>query len=251
MIIRESEEAFVMTTQDDHAHFSEEVARGFREEWFLDGKYKDDCLLAIQEHDRSWIRLDAMPIWNDRSNVPFSFIDYPVLPKLVLYQIGVDETEEMSRYAAMLCSMHYASFFQSDQDSRQEAELAFYQRELARQERLKEKLNYPDEQTIARHFQLLQLCDDISLYVCMNPEGVSKEEEHPWFREGFSSLVDGQKFSAAWISDHEVRLTPQLFAQEWTAVLRNKHVPKKRIKEVGVHEAYQESGWTELKVTFV
>lgn len=251
MIIRESEEAFVMTTQDDHAHFSEEVARGFREEWFLDGQYKDDCILAIREHDRSWIRLDAVPIWNDRSKTPFSFIDYPVLPKLVMYQMGVDETEEMSHYAAILCSMHYASFFQSDQASKQDAELKFYHRESARQDHLKEKLNCPDEQTIARHFQLLQLCDDISLYVCMNPEGVSKEEEHPWFKKGFNSLIDGQKFTAEWISDHEVRLTPQLFAREWSAVLRNKHVPKQRIREVGIHEAYQESDWTELEITFI
>lgn len=251
MIIRESEDAFVMTTQDDHAHFSEEVARGFREEWFLDEKYKEDCLFAIREHDRSWIRLDATPIWNDEAAVPFSFIDYPVLPKLVLYQTGVDETQEMSAYAALLCSMHYASFFKSGQDSLQKAELAFYHRELSRQERLKEKLNHPDEQTIARHFQLLQLCDDISLYVCMNQEGASKEDEHPWFRKGFGSLVNGQPFLAEWISDHEIRITPELFTQEWTAVLRNKHVPKKRILEVGINKAYQESDWTELKITFV
>lgn len=251
MINRESESAFVMTRQNDHAQFSEEVARGLREEWFLDSKYRDDCLLAIREHDRSWIRMDDVPIWNDRSKAPFSFIDYPVLPKLAMYRMGLDETEEMSYYAALLCSMYYASFFQSDQQSLQESELAFYQSELARQKRLREKLNAPDEQVIARHFQLLQLCDNISLYVCMNREGIAKEEEHPWFKDGFNSLIDGQKFVAEWVSDHEIRITPQLFTQEWSAVLRNKHVPKQRVREVGIHKAYQESDWTELKVTFV
>lgn len=253
MIIRDTEPYFVMTTQDDHAHFSGEIARGFRDEWFLDENYKDDCLLAIREHDRSWIRLDATPVWNDTATFPFSFIDHPVLPKLVMYELGVDETEEMSGYAALLCSMHYASFFKSiPQDAKYEAELAFYHRELARQARLKEKLNHPDEVMIKRHFQLLQLCDDISLYVCMNQKGVSKEQEHPWFKQGFNSLIEDHKFNAEWSSEHVVQLTPSiLFAQEWTATLRYKNVPKKRAHEIGINKAYQECDWTELKVTFV
>ncbi|WP_054954749.1 DUF3891 family protein [Paenibacillus dakarensis] len=251
MIIRETEESFVMTAQDEHAHFSEAVAQGFREEWFLGDKYMEDCMLAIREHDRSWIRLDDTPIWNDHAHVPFSFIDYPVLPKLVMYERGVDEVEAMSAYAALLCSMHYASFFKSVQGAGHEAEMEFYHRELARQTRLKLVLQEPDEMLIARHFQLLQLCDDISLYVCMNKEGVSKEQENPWFKQGFNSLVDGQRFIAEWVSRQEIRITPGLFAQEWTAVLRNKHVPKKRIREVGIHAAYQECEWTEVKVSFV
>lgn len=251
MIIRETEEAFVMTTQDDHAHFSEEVARGFREEWFLDGKYKQDCLLAIREHDRSWIRLDDTPIWNDHAAVPFTFIDYPVLPKLVMYELGLNEVEEMSAYAALICSMHFASFFKSVQGAGHEAEIDFYHRELARQARLKEKLNHPDDALIARHFQLLQLCDDISLYICMNEEDASKEQEHPWFKQGFNSLVDEQKFIAEWISPHDVRISPpMLFEQAWTAKLRNKYVSKQRILDIGIRKAYLESEWTEQTVTF-
>lgn len=252
MIIRETEEAFVMTTQYDHAHFSGEVAQGFREEWFLGEKYKQDCLLAIREHDRSWLRLDDTPIWNDRAAIPFSFVDYPVLPKLVMYELGLDEVEEMSAYAALLCSMHFASFFKSVQGVGHEAEIDFYHRELARQARLKAMLNDPDEVLIARHFQLLQLCDDISLYVCMNKDGVSKEHEHPWFKQGFNSLVDGQKFIGEWVSPHEVRISPpMLFEQTWMVKLRSKHVSKQRVQEVGINKAYVETEWIEQRVTFV
>lgn len=252
MIIRETEEAFVMTTQDEHAHCSGEVARGFREEWFLGEQYKEECLLAIREHDRSWIRLDDTPIWNDHAGVPFTFIDYPVLPKLVMYELGLDEIEKMSSYAALLCSMHFASFFKSVQGAGHEAEVDFYQRELARQARLKTMLNDLDEAMITRHFQLLQLCDDISLYICMNKEGVSKEHEHPWFKQGFNSLVGGQKFIAEWMSPYEVRIDPPiLFEQAWKVHLRHKCVPKQRINEIGIHKAYLESEWTEQIVTFV
>nr|WP_253735858.1 DUF3891 family protein [Paenibacillus sp. FJAT-26967] len=33
---------------------------------------------------------------------------------------------------------------------------------------------------IEQHFKLLKLCDELSLYVCLNEPGVSKDEEHPW-----------------------------------------------------------------------
>ncbi|WP_156430913.1 DUF3891 family protein [Paenibacillus sp. FJAT-26967] len=50
----------------------------------------------------------------------------------------------------------------------------------ARQQRLKAKLNQPGESMIEQHFKLLKLCDELSLYVCLNEPGVSKDEEHPW-----------------------------------------------------------------------
>lgn len=251
MIIRETAETFVMTRQDDHGRFSGEVARGFRDDILPEGMLREDCLLAIQEHDRCWIRLDAEPIWNDADGVPYTFIDYPVQPKLLLYQIGLEEIESMSKYAALLCSMHFGSFFKSDPASLSDPERAFYQSELERQERLLQELGYPDEQMASRHFRLLQLCDDLSLYVCMNREGASKAEEHPWFRNGFKSLIDGQRYMAEWSGSNKIRLTPFPFESEWSVTMRSKHVSKRRILEVGINRAYQECEWSHLKVTFV
>ncbi len=70
MIIRETEDAFVMTTQDDHGRFSGDVARGFRKELFLDETVVEEVLLAIAEHDRAWLPMDDTPIWMMRSGYP-------------------------------------------------------------------------------------------------------------------------------------------------------------------------------------
>nr|AYQ72090.1 DUF3891 family protein [Cohnella candidum] len=110
MIIREIQDSFVMVTQHDHALLSGEIAKHFTDPYFVDGAYRADVELAIREHDRGWIRLDDAPIWNDRDAKPFSFMDYPLLPKLTHYRLGIDEVQAQSEYAALLCSMHYCSF---------------------------------------------------------------------------------------------------------------------------------------------
>lgn len=251
MIIRETEDVIVMTTQDDHGRFSGDVARGMTKDWLPEGLHREDCLLAIAEHDRSWLRLDDHPVWNDGSQLPFTFMDYPVLPKLHMYQTGLMEIEQMSKYAALLCSMHFASFFKISPDSLSEAERDFYKGELARQERLLKELGHPDDRLVERHFQLLQLCDDISLYVCLNRDGASKAEEHPWFRDGFNKRVDGQSFYAEWTGPAEISMSPFPLETEWEAVMRSKHVSRRRISEVGLYKAYQETPWTDLRVTFL
>jgi hypothetical protein len=65
MIVRETEREFVMITQHDHAHLSGVLASHFTKEFFREDSYYQELILAIYEHDRSWIRLDDTPIWND------------------------------------------------------------------------------------------------------------------------------------------------------------------------------------------
>src|SRR5690606_13416907 len=96
-------------TQHDHAYLSGVISRWFPESMFGHDRIQE-VVLAIEQHDRGWIRLDETPIWNDRHGVPFSFMDYPLPPKLLSYRQGIDEVEEMNMYAGLLCSLHYSSF---------------------------------------------------------------------------------------------------------------------------------------------
>lgn len=139
MIVRESDDFFTMTKQHDHALFSGEVARYLVDDYFIDQSFKNDVLLAIQEHDRSWIRLDETPIWNDRHNTPFTFMDYPLYVKLSFYTMGLDEIEQMSHYAALLCSLHFTSFTPL-QNSQDQACIDFINHERGRQRKLGSKL---------------------------------------------------------------------------------------------------------------
>ena len=104
---------------------------------------------------------------------------------------------------------------------------------------------------VNRQFGLLQLCDDISLYVNMNAPGVPKDQEHPWFKEGFDMSIDGEKVMASWASEHEIRLRPFLFEQAWSASVKWKYVLKAKIDQQGVAKAFDGAAWTDQTVTFV
>lgn len=249
MIVRETEHAFFMTTQHEHAQLSGRIS-AFMQERLFGESYRSEVHLAIQEHDRGWIRLDEVPIWNDRKHAPYSMIDYPLLPKLILYRVGLDETEQRSEYAALLCSMHYCSFHAIKTSSAEDC-MQFMNHERIRQERIREKLQHPDEKIIQQHLALLQLCDDLSLYVCMNVPGVDKANEHPWFKDGFEQTIDEQSIDARWIDPERIRLTPHLFKEGFTTFLMLKEVPKEAIHKEGIHMAYQEAELKEQKISFV
>ncbi|MBP1989329.1 DUF3891 family protein [Paenibacillus eucommiae] len=249
MIVRETEHDFVLYQQHDHAFLSGEAASNLKEQLFINDSYVQDVLFAIYEHDRSWIRLDETPVWNDHIRAPFSFTDYPFLPKLTLYSYGLDETESRNEYAALLCSLYYSSF-QPIRDSKQVEAVSFYDQELARQQRIMKKLNLSEE-LVKKHFKLLQICDEISLYVCMNEEGASKENEHPWYKDGLKTIVDDQAIAANWLNTETIRLTPFLFKKEFTASIRLKRVPKQLILQLGIALAYSQTPFSEQEVHFV
>ncbi|WJH35961.1 DUF3891 family protein [Paenibacillus sp. CC-CFT747] len=114
MIVYERDDVWVMTAQDDHARFSGAAAGFWKDESLTGSVLYEDVRLAIQEHDRGWIPLDVHPMWNDREQRPYSFRDLPVGLKLPYYRQGVDEVQERNEYAALLNSLHYASFFHED-----------------------------------------------------------------------------------------------------------------------------------------
>lgn len=243
MIIRETEDEYVMIAQHDHARLSGEIAQHIRSRFFLDDSFMEDAIFAISEHDRGWIAMDEAPVWNERNDAPSSFLDDPPALKLYWYRRGIDEVEEQNKYAALLCSMHYSSFFQKPSDAEG---ASFYTGELKRQSRIKAELQGLSEEMISAHFRLLQLCDDISLYVCLNHEGVSKELEHPWYREGFKTSrgldrLDDRLIQANWLNDKEVALAPSPFEKQFAASLKIKRVSKELIKRSGIVEAYRQS----------
>lgn len=255
MIVRESDQQFIMVGQHDHARLSGDAASRFTESCFVDTNYIQDVLAGVYEHDRSWIRLDETPVWNDRDRAPFSFMDYPLLPKLSLYKQGIDEVELRNPYAALLCSLHYASFSIFQTSERPECK-EFYRHELERQARIKSERISLDEQALHSHFQLLQLCDDISLYVCLNRPGADKEEEHPWYRSGFknSELVTGDpghRMIPHWVSDKEIRITPSPFTGTFEAKLKLKRVSKRLAAEIGIGDAYKRTEWEEQDIVFL
>ncbi|KIL39456.1 hypothetical protein SD70_20010 [Gordoniibacillus kamchatkensis] len=243
-----------MVAQHDHALLSGSLAQHLRRHLFAHDSYRDDVVFAVCEHDRGWIRMDDTPIWNDRAVGPALFPDYPLLPKLILYRQGIDEVQQMNRYAALLCSLHYSSF-DIFRTSTQPECVEFYRHELARQAAIRDEYRHIDEDTVMKHLRLLQLCDDMSLYVCFNRPGAAKADEFPWYVSGFprSELFnpdEGKPLVARWLDEKRIAVEPSPFEHEFAAALRVKHVAKTLIRQHGIAAAYKNTEWTEQEVVF-
>ena len=212
MIIRQKEKQIECIKQHDHAHISGEIATHWRE------VVDPDVVFGIYEHDRAWIPLDEVVEKDAEQDMPYDFISYPLTPKLTAYTNGVDEVQEQSVYAALLCSKHYCSFFTGSITSEPGVQ-TFLDQEQQRQESLLKKIDLRStSKKLAEHFKLLQFCDDLSLYICMNQPGIPKSEEVSWFKDGFTQPFSfaPSGIKAEWINETDIKLEPFPFKEPIT-----------------------------------
>ncbi|HEX7065814.1 MAG TPA: DUF3891 family protein [Bacillales bacterium] len=223
MIIRESDQFFTFVRQHDHGLLSGEIAGHWGNENFIAPKHR--LILTTAFHDLSWIESDSILHWNDEENRPYDFTSLPNAARLPMYQKGLNLTEQLHPYGALLTSKHYCSFFRKGQD--RDTDL-FLQEEQNRRERLRLNLTYfPDSlESDLRH---LQLWDNLSLYVCLNRPGADKEEEHPWFKNGikaFSKMGETVKIHLRWLNERTISLKPFPFTESWATTFPRSKVRK-------------------------
>lgn len=250
LIIRERKDEFVMIQQHDHASISGDIAKHLRKEFFMNSNI-EEVVIAAYEHDRSWIALDDTAMWNDQTHVPYSFMDYPLLPKLALYKLGLDEIEKISKYACLISSLHYSSFFK---DWVQPECIAFIERENLRQKSILDLVNV-NEETISLHLKILQFCDRLSLYVCLNEPGVEKKGEHSWYREGISyseffSNKGKNLIFTQWIDEEQISVSNFPFDKVFQTRLRYKTVSKESINNCGIDKAYKKADFKDHLISF-
>lgn len=204
MIVREVHNGFLLINQHDHGLVSGEFAKRFSQTW-IGEPLLEEALYAVSNHDVGWKRLDSEVLWNEERGRPHSFVDYPAEPKMEAYTEGLDLVEAHSPYAALLCSEHYGSFVKR---SEVPAEVRFRKREGLRRERIEAALSGGVPDTFERDFRLLQLCDDLSLFVCLNEPG---GEISSWHKGGFDLF--GRKFHPVWGDDDSLRFEPNPFSE--------------------------------------
>jgi hypothetical protein len=88
------------------------------------------------------------------------------------------------------------------------------------------------------------LCDEISLYVCLNEEGATKSEEHPWYVDGFETMIDEQRYRAEWKSQTKIKIDPFPFTTEFDITFKTKYVSKDLRDEIGINCAYNDTSYT-------
>lgn len=256
VICREQDGFIVMVKQHDHGRLAGELAAWFKEEQVPESVRRDEVLWSIANHDRGWIDLDETPFWNDAENAPYSFIDFPVVPKLTFYRRGLNEIEAVSSYGALLCSLHFERLIEVSGE--ENPELAEYQKDeaerRARIHRELEQRNVPiGEDELFYDARLLQFCDDLSLYMVLNRPGSPKSEEHPWWTDGFSGSEDfkftsGRTITAEWKDESALMLEPFPFTREVEAVFKLRRVSRQEIEDKGIARAYRDTPEEECRI---
>jgi len=205
MIVRERPDSYVLIRQHDHGLISGEFAR----RWAGEPQPLESTLYAIANHDVGWQGLDTVVRWDEESGKPYSFTNYPTRPKLRAYKEGLDLLEARNPYAACLCSMHYAALV-----GRSEDEVRFRESEAERQRSIKSIMTEEEAVNLGHNFRLLRLCDDLSLFVCLNEPG---RNDHPWYENGFE--FEGTKFEPVWEDRFTLRLDPNPFSRPFDFIV--------------------------------
>ncbi|GGF60198.1 serine hydroxymethyltransferase [Paenibacillus albidus] len=248
MICREQVEAFVMVKQHEHGKVAGELAKWFKEEHVPEEGRREEVLRAVSNHDRGWIDLDETPFWNDAEGAPYTFIDFPVVPKLTFYTRGLDEIEADTAYGALLCSLHFERLIETSGEACPEL-TAYQEAEAERRSRIHRELEQSrpiGEDELYYDARLLQFSDDLSLYMALNEPGSPKSEEHPWWTEGFSgsedfSFTSGRKISAEWQDERTLLLDPFPFTKSFEIAYSQRRVLKSAVAEKGIASAYRET----------
>lgn len=197
MIFREREDHFILIRQHDHGKIAGDFADHWRE------PIDRSTGIGIRYHDVGWQALDGEVRWNPETGKPYSFEDYPLEGKLPSYTAGVDRVQAMDPFAGCICSMHFVSFFI---DTKEPEEIRFVEWEQARQQRLIAAMGEGERKKLKGSLGLLKLCDDLSLFLCLNEPG---QNEHPWYREGFRR--EGEFLQPVWEARDQLRIDPSPF----------------------------------------
>ncbi|OZM56095.1 hypothetical protein CIB95_13380 [Lottiidibacillus patelloidae] len=228
MIIFEENDHFILYTQHDHGLLSGEIAFQWGNSEFPLATFNQ--IMTATYHDFAWYDEDLQPKWDYKSNKPYDFVEYPTSEKLIIYKNGISQLEKLYPHCALLTSLHYCSFYNGRNDKEI---LRFLSNEKKRQQKLKNwlKLRTNSEKDLS----FLKLCDDFSLYVCLNEPGVSKSNEHPWYKNGISYKNGDEEtiFELFWSSKEEITITPFPFKEEWETSIPYRKMCKETKKIVG------------------
>jgi hypothetical protein len=203
LLVRSRDSGYALVEQYEHGLISGELAR----RWGWAPIPSSSALYAIAEHDLAWKELDVELRWNPETGKPYNFFEYPPEPRLAAYRRGLDAIETQDPYAGLLCSLHYESFVR---DATGVAEASFRAAERERQTRLLFAISEEERGRVEDELALLKICDDLSLFLCLNEPG---ENVYPWFRDGFD--YGGSRISPVWEGSEALRLEPSPFTEEF------------------------------------
>ncbi|GAB3046789.1 DUF3891 family protein [Virgibacillus ainsalahensis] len=251
MIVRERTNEFVMIEQDHHAQVSGKIMAKWKDALFQGTEQRKSVEYAIHMHDYGWKNFDRKPFWNDKHQSPYSFNDFPDIPKVILYKHGVDVVEKEDSYAGLLCSEHYKQFLINEPGDEIQV---FVKQEEEREERIIESLGQFNKRLFNFHYGLVLLGDGLSLYACLNEPLASEENVHPFFKKGIplsSDLELGDTMQPRWVDEHTIALDPFPFEEPIDIKIKQKIVAKEAISAQGLIDSYEQAPFEEVSIRLI
>lgn len=252
LISKENTETFTLTEQLHHSIVSGEMLPYWKYQNVQNASFYPSLHYAVSMHDFGWQNFDKQPFWNDQTQRPYSFVDFPMMAKLVIYQYGVEQIEKENPYAALLCSRHYQNFFTGEEAA---AAKQFVQHEEERQLRLKKEFPNFDEARFLYHFGLLNLLDGISLFAAITEFEAGKKTSHPFFKDGLEIPdvlgLTNKHLTLAWLDEHTVGIDPFPFEEPFSCVFKQKELTKESIARNGFLKTYENQQYESISIHIV
>ena len=97
---------------------------------------------------------------------------------------------------------------------------------------------------------MLRLCDDLSLFVCLNEPGVHKKNVHPFYLKGipesaFFNEDNEHNIFAQYVDRQTIKFNSFPFQESFEFTVTFKNVDKNEIERVGLLDAYEAQPWLE------
>jgi hypothetical protein len=188
MIVSRRKEGLLLVKQYDHGTLTGDFAARWGNDRFdRPGPY-DSCHLAAAMHDEGWRAWDDKPALNPAAHRPAHFLEVPLHDSVIFYKGGVDAVYARDEYAGLLVGMHWGGLYRgrwglqgspaappapgSELDQLKADTIA---KEEARWVAAKHRLLGPDdirsefEGRLWHNYELLQVYDLLSLFMCMTP----------------------------------------------------------------------------------
>lgn len=234
MIVRkQTDGSLILVNQSDHAKLSGILAAHWGNGQFMIPEPRESVIRAAALHDCGWYSYETRPIYDLERKAPPNFPQTPLdAQQLAAFQQGIDWLWNIDPYAGLLISRHRTGLWRSRYGSvaypaggsarvlTPEIE-AFIAMNEERQERA---LASEDRARFLVNYQLLQMLDLMSLFVCTSDPGEDRLEHVPVSYGGDGK--EGVVMTMAAQADGRIKVTPFPFdrpAVETSFVYR--HLP--------------------------